>query len=133
MKIYILPLLVTLGFSSVSKSEDYEAVKSRLQMETIIDLDGSKSVKMWEYFEVKIKGGDTFVGFKLVQGNLIFAMGTVNVLTAKYNLEFSTRKPSEKEYKFEVVTVREDNSKIVRLSFFIGILPTNTTLQITPK
>jgi len=132
MKIYI-PIIfwVVLGFFSNLKAGDYQPIGSDMQTEEFTDLDGKKSLFTWEFFETKVYEGDQILEFSIVERRgAEFAKGKINLNSGKYSLSKHLGEIPKKDYKVEIITVREDGSKIIRLRFNFGILPQGTTLHI---
>lgn len=132
MKIYI-PIIfgVVLGFFSNLKAGDYQPIDSKMQTEEFTDLDGYKSMLIWEFFETKVYDRDQVFEFSIVERRgAEFAKGKIDLNTGKYNLTKHLGEIPKKDYKVEIITVREDGSKIIRLRFNFGILPQGSTLHI---
>lgn len=102
-----------------------------MQTETFFDIDGSKSLLIWECFETKVYDQDMDFEFVIAdRRGAEFAKGSLNLHTGKYNLTKHLGEIPKKDYKIEIITVREDGSKIIRLRFNYGILPQGSTLHI---
>jgi hypothetical protein len=132
MKIYthIILWFVT-GFFSSLKAGDYQPIDSKMQTEEFTDLDGKKSMFVWEFFETKIYDGDQVLEFSIFERRgAEFAKGKIDLKSGKYSLSRHLGEITKKDYKVEIITVREDGSKIIRLRFNFGILPKRSTLHI---
>jgi hypothetical protein len=111
------------------KSEDYEEIQSRMQTEHITRLDGSTTMKIWEYFETKVTGNNFSFSIQ-ERGGAEFLKGEIDLVSGKSKLTRTFGEISKKNYKVEEITVQEDGTKILRLRFEYGILPRDSTLRL---